>query len=359
MWEGLFPASDGFRATSRVRNFSVQCCLVSLHLGNSCEDNGVSGLENVVFQRCLSAQPGPTALQRFNRFKCALLLLDLAAIADLPPHSVLLSQQLLHLTHRWWSEAEGSDIEVNDIYLLAAQAYTCIKLHSARYPEPVPFQLLDPRQPARSLTDLLTALAAILDRRQPHSVPLLHSAQSVHEVVAEDELGTYTLGDWVRLFKVRFSLRIQQLRQRSPQATSLLSRVPSGVVASGASPMTMSRTAHSPWTPCQVTSGALHGLFSSVIWVRLLQTGVHWEVQLRWFGPPLSELILELSLTLGTPYRTSCFLLHKRILMSSTSALNIKRGFSLKHITHNVLKYITKLHFGSAAHPSKITLRWC
>ena len=153
---------------------------------------------------------------------------------------MLFSQQLLDLTHRWWSEAEDPDIDVNDVYLLAAAAYICIELHSARYPGPAPIQLPDPRQPARSLTDLLTALAAILDRRQPHNVPLL-----VHEVVAEEyrilesvncELGTYTPGDWVNIFEVRFSfLRAQQLQQRFPQETrSLLSRVPSGVLASGA-----------------------------------------------------------------------------------------------------------------------------
>ena len=47
---------------------------------------------------------------------------------------------------------------------LAAVAYICIKLHSARYPDPAPYQLPDPRQPARSVTDLLTTLAAILGR---------------------------------------------------------------------------------------------------------------------------------------------------------------------------------------------------
>ena len=81
----------------------------NLHLENSFEDNGVSGqlvlhiltLENRVFQRCLSAQPAPTALQRFNSSQCAHLLRDLAATADLSSHSALLSQQLLDLTHRW------------------------------------------------------------------------------------------------------------------------------------------------------------------------------------------------------------------------------------------------------------------
>ena len=57
----------------------------------SFENNGVSGqlvldmliLESDVFQRCLSAQPAHTALQRFNRCMCAHLLRDLAATADL------------------------------------------------------------------------------------------------------------------------------------------------------------------------------------------------------------------------------------------------------------------------------------
>ena len=98
----------------------------NLHLENSFEDNGVSGqhvldmltLESDVFQRCFSAQPAPTVLQRFNRGKVALLLRDLAATAALRPHSALFSQQLLDLTHRWWSEAGGPEIEVNDIYPL-------------------------------------------------------------------------------------------------------------------------------------------------------------------------------------------------------------------------------------------------
>ena len=199
---------------------------------NSFEDNGVSGkqvldllvLEDDVFQRYLSAQLAPTALQRSNRGNCAHLLRDLAASVDLSPHSVLFSQQLLDLTHRWWSEAEGPDI--GDVYLLAAAAYIRIELHSARYLDPASFQLPDPRQLACSLTDILTTLAALLGRRQPHNVPPLHAAQAVHEVVAEEyrilesvnyELVTYTPADWVCLFEARFLLRVQHLRQRSPQ----------------------------------------------------------------------------------------------------------------------------------------------
>ena len=100
----------------------------NLHLQNSFEDTGVSGqhvldlltLESVVFQRYLSAQRAPTVLQRFNRGEGALLLRDLAAAAALPPalppHSAPFFQQLLGLTHRWWSEAEGPEIEVNVLH---------------------------------------------------------------------------------------------------------------------------------------------------------------------------------------------------------------------------------------------------
>ena len=136
------------------------------------------------------------------------------ATADLPRRSALFSQQLLDLTHRWWAEREDLDIDIDHVHPLAAAVYIHIKLHSARYPDPAQFQLPDPRQPARSLTDLLTVIAALLAWRQPHNAPLLHSARAVHEVVAEDyrilesvnyELGTYTPGDWVKLFEVHFS----------------------------------------------------------------------------------------------------------------------------------------------------------
>ena len=83
-------------------------------------------LENDVFQRCLSAQLAPAALQRSNTAKRAHLLRDLAAAADQPPHSALFSRQVVDLTHRWWSEAEGLDIDLGDVHPLAAAAYICI-----------------------------------------------------------------------------------------------------------------------------------------------------------------------------------------------------------------------------------------
>ena len=104
----------------------------------------ILALEDDVFQRCLSAQPDPTALKRSNRCKCAYLLRDLADTADLPPHCALFSQQLLDLTHRWWSETEGPDIE--EVMSMPWQQW--FTLHSARYPDPAPFQLPDTRQRA-------------------------------------------------------------------------------------------------------------------------------------------------------------------------------------------------------------------
>ena len=63
-------------------------------------------LEDDVFEQCLSAQPASTALQR------ALLLRDLDASADLPPHCPLFALQLLDLTHGWWwCKSEFTDIE--------------------------------------------------------------------------------------------------------------------------------------------------------------------------------------------------------------------------------------------------------
>ena len=61
-------------------------------------------------------------------------------------------------------EAEDPDIVVNDIYTLPAADYICKKKkQSARYPDLAPCQDPDPQQPSRSLTDLLTTLAANLE----------------------------------------------------------------------------------------------------------------------------------------------------------------------------------------------------
>ena len=63
------------------------------------------------------------------------------------------AQQLVDLTHRWWSESEGPDIDGRDVYSLAAAAYVGIKLHSVRYPEPAHFSFQTPgSRPASSPT---------------------------------------------------------------------------------------------------------------------------------------------------------------------------------------------------------------
>ena len=106
-------------------------------------------LERDTFRRCFLAQPAPTALQRFCRRKRALLLRDLVATADLPPRNALFSLQLLDLTHRWWAAREDLDIDIHDVHPFEAAVYIHFTLHSARYPDPVPFQLADPgSQPA-------------------------------------------------------------------------------------------------------------------------------------------------------------------------------------------------------------------
>ena len=120
--------------------------------------------------------------------------------------------------------------------------------------------------------------------------PPLDSARTVHEVVTEEhdiletvnnELGTYTTADWVCLFEVRISWRVQQLRRRSPLATcsllSLVSRVPSGVLASGSLCIANDYVRDRPFsldsTPCRI--GRSERFLSYVIWVCLLQAGAH------------------------------------------------------------------------------------
>ena len=109
----------------------------------------------------------------FSATTASYLLRDLAATADLPRHSALFSQQLLELTHKWWTEREDNAIDIIDVHPLAAAVFFHFKLHSARYPDPVPIQIPDPLQPARPLADLLTAIAALLARRQTTTL-LLH-----------------------------------------------------------------------------------------------------------------------------------------------------------------------------------------
>ena len=91
-------------------------------------------------------------------------------------------QQLLDLTHRWWTEREDPDIDINGVHHLAAAVYIRIKVHSTRYPDLVPFQLPD----TSPFLDRPSCGYCFLARHQPLNAPLLHSARTVHEVIAEE-----------------------------------------------------------------------------------------------------------------------------------------------------------------------------
>ena len=231
--DGLFPGWRWFfRVTSQMSLSPAALCHPSTL--SSKQSSKITRCPCRLLAKCLqwSWKPIGAAFQRTGASALSFCG-NLAAAANLPPHGALFSQQLLDLTPRWWTERADTDIDINDIHSLAAAVYIHIKLHSERYPGPAPFQLPDPLQPARSLTDLLTAIAALLARRQPHNAPLLHSAWTVQEVITEEcrilesvhyELGTPTPAPWIQILEKRLSLWCQQCQQRFPQSPrSLLS----------------------------------------------------------------------------------------------------------------------------------------
>ena len=143
---------------------------------------------------------------------------------------------------------------------------------------------------AGSLTEFLTAVAAVVGSRQPRKVPPLHTAQAVHEVVADEyrisglsELRVGDLlADWVCLFETPSSGAL------STGTGSLCCRafLPGFLQAwpCGLS-VTVSGT----------TSGALLGSFrawsgSASCWQGSLR------VKPRWLGPPPSTRVLLLFL---------------------------------------------------------------
>ena len=157
-----------------------------------------------------------------------------------------------------------------------------------------PFQLPDPLQPARSLTDLLTAVAALLARRPPHRAPLLLSAWTVHQVITEEcrilesvhcELGTPTPAAWIQVVKKRVSLCatsassvFRSLRARSSRAFPLVH----WQVALRALPTSTSKISHSLESrPSCVGSSAW--FLSCAFWI-CLQIASTPGVMLRWLG---------------------------------------------------------------------------
>ena len=169
-----------------------------------------------VFQRCLSAQLDPTALQRSNRCKCAHLLRGLDATVDLPPQCSLLALQLLSPRAPTLRRRMSSPLRQRlTLALNGTPPGTQTRLHSCG-------QIL-------SSLDLLTALAATLGWRQPHNVPPLHTGQVVHEVVSEE----YRILDTLNYEMTVFTLNVEHLRQRVPEGTgswlSLLARPIRGI----------------------------------------------------------------------------------------------------------------------------------
>ena len=231
---GVLSADDGLplneQGPQRLRSVPLYD---NLHLENSFEDNGVTGqrvldllaLEDDVFQRC----PASTALQRSNRGKCAHLLSGFAATADLPPHCPLFALQLLDLTHRWWSETEGPDIEEGDAYSLAAAAYVYIKLHYAGYLARlhISFRTLGSRSFSQGLLPLFWAGANLATCRLCTRLRLcmkLRPSNTAPRSQVNYELATSTPPDLVCLFETRFSFSVEHLRQRGDWLTTLAGR---------------------------------------------------------------------------------------------------------------------------------------
>ena len=153
----------------------------------------------------LTSETPLSALQWYNRRKCADAPRDLAATADLPHHRAFFSLQLLDLPHRWY-EWQDNNIHIFDVPPLAATVYIMVKMN----PVPSP----DPLQPARSLADLLTAIARLFGRR-PRDAPSLHTWWTIQQIVTGEhrilevssyELATPTPAAQIEIFEQRLSL---------------------------------------------------------------------------------------------------------------------------------------------------------
>ena len=111
-----------------------------------------------------------SALQSFQRRMCAHFQRDFAATANLPPHSALSSQQLLDLTDP--QVVDGKRRKRHRHHRCPPPRSCGLHSYQAAFCEvPRSGPILAPRASAAcpSLTDLLTATAALLARRQPHN----------------------------------------------------------------------------------------------------------------------------------------------------------------------------------------------
>ena len=101
-------------------------------------------------------------------------LSDLAFACAFPPITGELALQVFDLPHIW-SSSVSNVIEPGDVLAVAAAVFMFIKLHLSpqqRYP--------------RTLPELLTAVAALLTRRQPNDAAVLHNAHTIAHVEIRD-----------------------------------------------------------------------------------------------------------------------------------------------------------------------------
>ena len=118
-------------------------------------------LERVLHEQRALAQPLPSAIHLDQRQRG-----PISCLISLSP----LLFQVLDTTHIW-SGNDSDVIEPDDILALAAAVNVLIKLH------------LSPQQSkARTLPELLTAVAALLARPQPDDALVLHSACTIQQV---------------------------------------------------------------------------------------------------------------------------------------------------------------------------------
>ena len=186
------------------------------------------------------------------------------------------SKQLLDLIHRWWSEAEGLKSESTISLSLRPRLTLALNCTLPGIVSQPHFSFQTPgSQPAPSPTfsqlSLLFSTGVSLTTFRLCTQPGQSAKLLPKNIASVGDLHTGRLGKTLR---GTLLLEVLQFRQRSPQVTcTLLSRVLSGVLASGANDYVGNRPP--PWTPRQVASGSSAWFFSCVIWGCLLQAGGH------------------------------------------------------------------------------------
>ena len=108
-------------------------------------------------RRCALVQPPPSALQLAHRRKNGRLLTDLVAVFALPPPTSGSALKVLDLAHTWADRGDlgGCRLHVHQVQFSGA---------AATY--------------SRTLPELLTAIAELLTRHQPHDTPALHTSRT-------------------------------------------------------------------------------------------------------------------------------------------------------------------------------------